>query len=135
MEEQIITILGMEVMSILGGPNSFVTTQALPPGRIGWSTLAYILVCQVFLKYVLEPLEHTRRWGLVCGCCADKRRAGQKVSCVRTGRRLAEAALFIDKIKRELEDNLRALTLEECEHIQWIYDAVSLALRKLLPLF
>ena len=90
---------------------------------------------RVFFEFVLEPLEHGRRWGLVCACCKHLRDLGKRnINCVRASRRLDEARGFIAIIKSQLEANLARLTIDTCEGIQWVYQEVSLALRKLIPL-
>jgi hypothetical protein len=52
----------------------------------------------VFLAKVLNPLEHARRWGLLCPCCKELRdNVAKKVRCIRSSRRLHEARLFVKR--------------------------------------
>ena len=85
------------------------------------------LFMRVFFDNVLEPLEHGRRWGLTCACCAQVGRA--RASCARASRRLREAPAFISNLVRSLIRSAENLTWHACGEVQWIFDAVQFSLR------
>jgi len=68
--------------------------------------------------WVMGPLEHIRRWALICGCgeCNRKRKEGAKhISCPRNGRRLREAWTWIQLRIAEFKTWARTVTVEQCE--------------------
>lgn len=72
----------------------------------------------VVYKFVVQPLEVTRRWSLVCPCCEEERSstgARVKSKCVRAGRRLKSATAFLDHVCIEFLDKARDLSVEACE--------------------
>ena len=81
---------------------------------------------EVVSKIIVEPMEGARRWGLVCFCCEDKRRAGQKhVRCPRDSRKLRQAWQFVQSQKSEFSNAHRQLRLEDCEGSLELFGAVK----------
>jgi hypothetical protein len=93
-----------------------------------WTGLWSFIAC--FGPKLIFKLEKSRRWGLVCPCCRELRAAGKKVICPRASRRLREARKHIAEVRTELSASGRSLTCEECEGVPWVFECLSLALRK-----
>ena len=66
------------------------------------------------LKYIYNPLEHVRRWGLACPCCKndpeDDRKTRRKKKCRWSGRRIHEAWDFICKMVVSFKETESMLT-------------------------
>ena len=70
--------------------------------------------------WIMQPLEHVRRWGLVCPCkeCNDRRHAGEKnVKCPKAlnGRRLHQAWEFIQDQIKSFRQSSRSVPVAACE--------------------
>jgi hypothetical protein len=85
-----------------------------------WGDLWVFMV--VFSFRVLDPLEHARRWGLVCVCCSQARRDGgpKQSKCQRSSRRLKEARRFLHNLCSRLYSQGTVLDATMCEDVQWI---------------
>jgi len=82
---------------------------------------------EVSVPWVWEPLEHIRRWGLICPCvlCNDRRKAGEHhVYCPRNSRRLAEAWDWIQDRIQEFRAWSRQLGPQDCEGSHSLCDTV-----------
>ena len=82
---------------------------------------------QAFFTLVIDPLEKSRRWGLVCKCHQEDRHSGMhnKSKCWRASRRLDEARLFILQCVQKLMDSAKKLTLDQCGNCQWVFSEIS----------
>lgn len=65
---------------------------------------------------IYQPLEHLRRWGMVCSCHEQERREQRcKIDCPRNGRRLRESHNKICVFAVGLQQRANALDLEAAE--------------------
>jgi hypothetical protein len=87
---------------------------------------------KVFFARELEPLEGTRRWGLVCACCKPLRDLGRKsLRCPQSSRRLHQARERSVALIYTLNEGGRELNLNECEDLPWLVRSMSYSQRKL----
>ena len=79
-------------------------------------------------RWIFEPLEHIRRWGLICGCkkCNERRAQGEKhVQCDRNGCRLKEAWEFLEDRIKDFQTWGRTITREQCEGSQEYWELLQ----------
>lgn len=87
-----------------------VFTACKCPGFWRWMRASYDLI--------FGPIEHMRRWGLLCPCCEQERHEnpGKKIPCPRhrESRRLHQAWRRAGELSKELRVTAAGLTLEQC---------------------
>ena len=81
-------------------------------------------------KWIVNPLEHSRRWGMVCKCCAYERSLGLKMHCPRSSRRLGEASDFVAELARSLRASAMDVTIVECEGFADLRSSLVFAMRR-----
>jgi len=83
--------------------------------------------------WVMQPLEHIRRWGMICGHarCNELRKEGKKhVECRENGRRLRDAWEWIQLRIVEFQQWARTVTLADCEGNGDIWELVKTMCKK-----
>jgi len=78
--------------------------------------------------WIFRPLEHCRRWGLVCSCvrCKELRAGGMKhVECVFNGRRVDVAWAWVKDRCAEFTLWSRNVTVADCEGSEAWRDTIS----------
>jgi hypothetical protein len=79
------------------------------------SPFVWRFICHTF-TYLLEPLEFLRRWGLVCPCHREERRAGRKqIKCDFNSRRLREVPEKVASVATSLRWRSANLTSGDLE--------------------
>jgi hypothetical protein len=91
-----------------------------------WSWMA------ISFDNAIKRAEKARRWGIVCECCIEVYRRGQKPKCNRSSRRLHQARLFLLDFKSAIRLELRSLTLASCEGNLELMRWVSYSMRCLI---
>ena len=85
--------------------------------------------CSATLKFILTPIEHLRRWGLVCGCpdhVKDRHdHPSRQIKCVNNSRRMDEAADHVKQEVQAMENKARLLTEEEVEGNKELWTAMK----------
>jgi hypothetical protein len=85
-----------------------------------------------FFTRVLDVLELTRRWGLLCACCKELRILGKKnLRCIQSSRRLHQARERVTMTMTSLNDGGRAINVAECDDLPWLVAQMSFCQRKL----
>jgi hypothetical protein len=74
-----------------------------------------------FFQQVLNPLEHARRWGLVCECHKELRalEPNKRIECDRNSRRLGQVRVFLSRVIDQMASSGRAVQ-GSVEGISWI---------------
>jgi len=80
--------------------------------------------------YIMEPLEHIRRWGMCCPCCKDLRDAGKFVSCVNVSRRIHQAWEFVQEEIEKFRQKAKDLTPAMCEDSNYMCTMLKSILRQ-----
>ena len=72
---------------------------------------------------VFEPLEHCRRWGIICGCqkCNELRKEGAKhIKCIWNGCRVHEAWQWLEERVKDFRLSGTQVKEEECRgSVEW----------------
>jgi len=79
------------------------------------------------LREVYTPIEHGRRWGMVCTCPEHvaMRLAGTKhITCYYNGRRLSEAWDYVNETSTAMLTRSRTLTIADAEGDRDVHHAV-----------
>ena len=86
-----------------------------------------------FAMHVFTPLEKTRRWGLLCACHEEERRANprKKIKCVMNSRRLHQARRRLKDLKDMLTETGRHVNFILCENVAWVAQSLSFICRRL----
>ena len=71
----------------------------------------------VFFVNMIDTLESSRHWGMVCICCKSLRDAGKTPNCPHASRRLHEARLFLQQLIQTLACKGRNIRFTDCESI------------------
>ena len=88
-----------------------------------WAALSGLNVC-------ISVLDEARRWGLGCRCHEEALKLGKRVFCVKKGRRLPEAPVYLQDLRKRLERLADTYQLAWCRFSNHIYPhAVSLLRR------
>jgi len=79
-------------------------------------------------QFVMQHLEHMRRWGMICGHaeCNRRRKDGERhVVCPRNGRRLKEAWEWVQLRMEDFKERAKSITLLQCEGSNEIWNLVK----------
>jgi len=82
-------------------------------------------------KFLWEPLEACRRWGMICDCCGKLRAEGAKhVACPRNSRRLRTAWTEVQQRVQKLRENATSLKPADCDGSGSVCSLVKSMMRK-----
>jgi len=86
-------------------------------------------------KFVFEPAEVGRRWGMVCECPehVDARRVDHvhHIECPLNSRRLHSVPKFLDDTRSERKEALRTMTPADAEGCQEVFVSVQNMLKRM----
>ena len=73
--------------------------------------------CAASFRFIMKPLELLRRWGMVCNCHEEERRAhpGRHIECKENSRRLREAWPHVKDVIAQIIGTANFLSVEDTE--------------------